>query len=195
MNDFALETFVRELANQGRATNIAVQHYNEALHGPASVGALEVSDRAFAAAQAILTSAALVSKMLWMSAPKPNPSEEDERQAAQSKERCKTLRRELGIKSIPVLESRRVRNSFEHFDAHLDTFFGDSPNTTVADRNIGPKDMIVIAGAPPRYLRHLDPERHEVSVLSETVSLLEVVQAVEEVAGKANAWLSARGRR
>ena len=137
----------------------------------------------------------MVSKLLWPTPADQNIdctllSDEDEQARQRTLARGKRLRTELKIKGIPILESRKVRNAFEHFDERLDRYLLDQGSRFIGDRNIGPKGPIVqIGGKLPPLLRHIDPHAGTVSVLDEEVDYRELSRAIADVSARASEWL------
>lgn len=192
MFNWKINACLEEIRHQGRATEIAWEHYESALEDLESrtKESARAIDECFMAVQSILTSAALVSKLLWMSNPTPQTSSDPEPDplVGIARERCKAVRKTLHIKSIPVLESRRVRNSIEHFDSRLDEFFEGIEAGVFVDRNIGPvSHAVVVNGKPPRFLRHIDPTTNTMIVLDESVDFGAVAKEVIRLAAAASA--------
>jgi len=192
--EWATSVYIKELANQAEAAQIAAEDLNAAL-----ALALAGIPRAFAAIQGLLAAGAMISKLLW---PKPSSlnedgsqlSPEDANRRAATLERGRRLRRELKIKGIPILENRKVRNAFEHFDDRLDRYFHEG-ETNVVDRVIGPRrTTVVINDKPARYLRAIDPETGTVSVMEDEVGMQELFDATADVGRRATDWLSQHRR-
>ena len=103
--------------------------------------------RIFLAVQGVLTSAALISKLLWMSQPQRRegctcpPEEADEARFAQAKRRCRALRKALGIANEMPELNRRVRNSLEHYDDRMDRWLAADDGTIYAT-GVGPPDSV-----------------------------------------------------
>ena len=188
-DDWALQAYMRELVEQGEAADLAAAEFNAAMNSAQPVV------RAYAAIQSILAAGAMVSKLLWPTPADQNIdctplSDEDEHARQRTLARGKRLRTELKIKSIPILESRQVRNAFEHFDERLDRYLLDQGSRFIGDRNIGPKGQIVqIGGKLPPFLRHIDPQAGTVSVLDEEVDYRELSRAIADVSARASEWL------
>jgi hypothetical protein len=118
--------------------------------------------------QALLVSAANLSKLFW-GAPL-NPSET----AAVEAERA-PLRRSLRVTKRSPLRSRRVRNAFEHVDAKLASHTGP-----LVSRNVGPSRIWRLPGVK-RY-GHFDPETGLVTFWSESVNIRRITAEVERIA-------------
>lgn len=194
MDQRVMDIFMRELDNQGDAVKVAWEQYRDAITALQEERPQNVRQnvaRVFLAVQAILASGALVSKLLWMSQPQrpqgctcpPDPAAVERNDRA--KERCKALRNALNIKG-GILQSRKVRNSFEHFDDYLDSYFAHDPGRMVADRFIASLDPLQ---GSVLFMRHLDPDSNIISILGESVPLAEIRDAVTDVADRAAQWL------
>lgn len=190
IDDWTIQTYLRELVNQAESAAIAVKDFNAALNS-----GVDGISRAFAAVQSLLGAAALISKLLWPqpSSRKPDGTsltDEDEERRTYAIARGRQLKELTEIKGIPILENRKVRNALEHFDERLDEYFRTG-HSLVADRNIGPKDrMIVVDGSPAVHLRLIDNERLTASVLNDEVSLQELSDAVQRVGTSATAAIA-----
>ncbi len=57
------------------------------------------------------------------------------------------LRQSLEVDDTSPLKDVDMRNNFEHYDERLDRWWSDSPRHNIADRFVGPPDMI--AGLEP----------------------------------------------
>lgn len=189
VDDWTKSYYMRELINQAEAATLACEDLNAALNARGEV------PRAFASVQSLLAAGAMISKMLW-----PQPSKIDgngkaldaagEERRQRTILRGKALRDALGIKGIPILESRKVRNAIEHFDDRLDRHF-EAGHRFVVDRNIGPRDqMIVIDGQVPLPLRLIDNSAMTVSVLDDEVPMQKLFDAISEVSRGATEWLN-----
>ena len=195
MDDWTTAVYVRELVHQAEAAQLAAHEFNASLKSPGGNG----TARAFAAVQSLLAAAAMVSKMLW---PKPSNFRFDgsplkEAEVVQCKttvDRGRTLRTALGIKGSPLLESRKVRNALEHFDDRLDRYF-EAGHRMVVDRNIGPKNRLVVIGDKPAlHLRLIDTEAGTVSVLEDEVPIQGLFDAIADVSNRAQGWLTEHGQ-
>jgi hypothetical protein len=141
LDPFIRDYFVREVLRQAQ-------------FGLDAWGALQASIKRsaidhveiWASVQALLVAAGIASRLLWPTAPK-------------SQARGRALRQMLAVADDSPLVSRRIRDSFEHFDERLETWADEirrGPQPTVmGDSNVGP--LASIEGADPRhFLRHLD---------------------------------------
>jgi hypothetical protein len=181
LSDWAAETYLREILDQVESAQLAIAGFNFHLgqHDP------RTTSQVFAAAQSLLGAAAQISKLIWPRPPAPRRNDPEhaskERLRAFTLSRGNRLRELLSIDALPVLEGRTVRNAIEHFDERLDEYF-IAGHTNVFDRNIGPKERLVIVdGEVPLHLRLIDNERLTVAVLDAEVSLQEVADAIGRV--------------
>jgi hypothetical protein len=193
LDEWALSHYMRDLVVQGEAVQLAAVELSNAMQQ--LMGGVP---EAFAAIQSLLAAGAMTSKLLWPTPPNTNIdrtplSAADEAARQRTLARGKRLRAELSIKAIPILESRKVRNAFEHFDERLDHFLLDEGNRLVIDRNIGPRGrMVRIGGEIPPHLRLIDPQARTVSVLDDELDYQELFDAIADVSARATAWLSER---
>lgn len=184
-----------ELENLGNSMEIASQQYNEAIRlidEPGEANHVEIISRILFAGQSILTVAALVSKVLIPPPKRPNGCKceltpEQEQSYQLIKHRCKTLRKALGIKGElpPEINSRSVRNQFEHFDTRLDDHYAKYSHGEYKQRVVATADAFPIELA----MRHVDYKAHTISVFGETVSLQAVRNAVCDIGGRAQRWV------
>src|SRR5438105_9655592 len=110
-NEFEMKVYVGEVLNQVEAATLAIGDFNAATGSRGSVA------RAFAAVQALLGAAAMLSKLLW-----PNPAsltvegkpldEDQEKDRRRTIARGRALRIALGMKGPSALDNRTVRNGF-----------------------------------------------------------------------------------
>lgn len=180
MNNRHLALCLRELVHQKELATVAASHLNDAI---AATGedARAMNVRLLGAAQGILTAAAQISKLLYADTLR---DWSDER-VKFALDRAKAVR--AVVQPGEILQRRSVRNSVEHYDARLDDALFAEPGALIVDANVSPKRMIVAPGAI--WLRNLDPESLTYSALDAEVSLRDLYRAIEEVAGRAQAWL------
>lgn len=123
--------------------------------------------RVFAALQAFLTAAANISKLLW-----PEP-----RDARNFPDRRPQLWQSFNISLPSPLESRDLRNHFEHFDQRLDEFFHANPGGSMFDMNLLSVD--VMASVPPGAMyRNFDPDTMCVWFGGQVFTLRPVIRAI-----------------
>jgi hypothetical protein len=199
MHELEVQVFMYELQAQWRAIHFSATQLAEAQNAPA----IDRDDLLFLAAQSMLTAGALVSKMLIPSQgirrPKgctcPANAEEQEQQN-RMKQRCKELREALGYKKggLPeILQQRKVRNGFEHYDSRLDDFLANS-SLLIVDRFVGPVDKLIKRDGKTIAVarRRLDPDSRTANILDDSISLEELYDAVADVCERAKKWFDGR---
>jgi len=155
-----LELFRREVERQRRFALIAANNMVEALEERAQ-------DRFWYSIQAFLVAVANVSKLLW------GRNEE-------MAERRVDLRQSLSVNDNSVLQSRTMRNSFEHFNERLERWVEESGPGMVVDSNVMPRGAIAGLDAE-NYLRNFDPNSWTLIFRDETFELRPLIQAVNQV--------------
>lgn len=200
LGDDVLRIFILELVNQANAAKLSAEDYNAARDRVSSSFDPDDQARCFLGVQGMLTAAALMSKILHASPAKPKwcsctlPDEKQE-QHTRAVARCAAVRAAIGVTT--ELQSRKVRNSFEHFDDRLDSFVSEGAGN-FADRFLGSRDLFVVEdGEPFRYLRQIDPTTPAliVSVLDDELSLQELMNTIVSVGNRAFQWLEAERER
>lgn len=122
MDVFLEEVYLRELRTQCGYAIASVDRMNEVLGDPGEF---------FREAGDFLQHSSAVSRMLW-------PPSKKKRAIA----RGRVLREGLGVPGSHVLQSRTLRDHFEHFDERLDDWAKNSPNRNLIDNMIGPRSAI-----------------------------------------------------
>jgi hypothetical protein len=120
--------------------------------------------------QGILVSAANASKLLWGS-------------RVRVREERRTLRHSVEVTDNSPLNSRRLRNDFEHFDERIEEWFATSKNHNYFGRSIG-RNAIFVEGAPPTdAFGNFDPPTATVTFWERSASLKEVVEEAQRILG------------
>lgn len=172
MEDHLLSIFQAELGTQCKFVIMGAQQVNAALKQQ-SPG----TDGVWFGLQSILISASNASKLLWGAG-------RTDKEAQALHEARRPLRESVGVDDSSPLNSRRVRNSFEHFDERIDDWFKASENHNYVGRNIGPPNMIVIDGAPPDdHFGHFDPSTSVVTFWDRSAELNPIVGEAEKILG------------
>ncbi|WGY01809.1 hypothetical protein QI633_25150 [Nocardioides sp. QY071] len=173
------DLFVDEIRQQCRYASFAAADLNAAWEISDSV---ERDERLFFAAQSLLSAAAMVSKLLWPVA----------RSGARGRARGEKLRTTLQITASPLVQSRSVRDSFEHFDERMDAVLAKSHQHPYVDQIVGPTDMLrfEVDTAVPNFLRRLDTDKGTVSVLNATVRINDLVDELLEIKRACDKWLN-----
>jgi len=167
MKSHLLGLLERELARQCTSARIALYDLRIASRRGES-------DRVWYAAQGLLVAVGNISKILWPSNP-------------ESRGRRISLRSKLHLDETSPLNSRELRNHFEHFDERIEQW----ASTTVTGRfmeMIGPRRLLANYD-PGDLVRHLDPDDLIFTVRGRTYDLKPVLAAVRDLHKKV------RGRR
>jgi hypothetical protein len=171
--------FQREVANQTRFALTAAEEIERRVaeiqtSDPTAGGYGERIEDIFGLLQSFLGAAANVSKLLWGV-------------SAEATERREELRESLGVPEDSPLESRYLRDQFEHFDERLEEWARDAEknNLNVVDMNLGPAESMVRGAHPSALLRNFDPEANVVTFRGETFELTPLIRALQEIRSRA----------
>lgn len=163
MDDFLLRVFRLEIKTQCEMAALASKDLDEGLRSAAET-------RIWYGLQGILTAAAIISKLLWGS-----------KTAADLTTR-KRLRDSLSITDDSPLNSRHVRNAFEHVDERLHDHFWDSDRTYYIGRNVGDPDEIMVAeGDTSQRFGQFDPASGIVTFWDRSASVPDLLDAIQEI--------------
>lgn len=169
MDAFVQRIFESEIADQCRFAIVSALNLN------GSLSSLEMPAESLTWywIQNCLGSAGNISKLLW--------GKDDQATRADRL----SLRGALGISETATMhiQSRTLRNDFEHFDERLITRFADSnvPKNFVG-RNIGPPNMISIGGmTSDDWFQHFDPAAGVVSFWDRKVDLKAVMAEIQQI--------------
>ena len=160
METMILRIFQGEVERQCRFALIAVEDLNQAL-------STDDRDRIWYSIQAFLVAAGNVSKLLWPTRPL-------------LPERGAELRESLSVSDESLLEPRKFRNHFEHFDERLEEWATSSERRNFADSSIGPPGMIV-GLEPGDFLRNFDTTNFAVTFRGDVYHLQPVTEAIREL--------------
>lgn len=185
MRERDIARYLGEIVHQGHFAMIAAESLNTAIRRDAVPARSSPSDSAryLAAAQALLTAAAQISKIVDVDAPRRGSAAVKRF----GKERAAILC--AIIDPSPLLLSRDVRNSVEHFDERLDEALCEEPTISLVDANVSIEGGIVFEGATS--LRHLNLTTLEYSALDDAVRLQDLFDAVMRASERATAWIAA----
>ncbi len=204
MENWQLAMFIREVGNQADTFDIAGKDFNTAYGslGSSNPDADEQWTRLFMALQAMVGAAAMISKLLWPNSSmldfKGDPLDEEGLRMREIRiARGGALRNALDVKAIPILQSRKVRNAFEHFDEELDAFFDSPSRFWTLDHNIGPIDQAVVVSEDgdvvSKTLRLFDPESGNAHVAGKNVNVQDLANAVSALNHKSRVgWQTLR---
>jgi hypothetical protein len=117
--------------------------------------------------QNFVVSTANVSKLLWG-------------QGGKIANKRKPLRDSIEVENSSPLRPTTMRNHFEHIDDRLDRWWSESTNHNIANRNVGPSNMI--AGLKDIELfRTYDPSTDSVRFWGDAYNLKEIVEEVNRI--------------
>lgn len=130
-------------------------------------------DRTWYSLKALLRSMANISKILW-----PGPDYEA---------RGEQLRSRLSVSDDSPLKSRRMRDRFEHADEYSDDSLKKHPGYQRGGINWGYRTMLPLSN----QLGFLDCPSMTVVFLDETLDILSIIRAVEELSAKVDCDIEA----
>lgn len=177
LDPFIRDFFVREVLRQAQ---FGMDAWG-ALHSSLKQSAIDHVE-IWANVQAFLVAAGIASRLLWPTAQK-------------SQARGAALRQMLDVAEDSPLVSRRIRDSFEHFDERLEAWAdeirrGPQP-AMIGDSNVGP--LASIEGADPQhFLRHLDHTTWTLYFRGERYELTPVARELLRLVGAADNALTGR---
>lgn len=172
-----VDIYLLEILRQVDMARAGVQMLNEGLKDAADTGT-----RVLGGAQALLTAAAQISKLL-------DPP--GDRRWTKERRHYANRRGEALMQIIhpdPILMNRAVRNSVEHMDTRLDDFIIDHPDGTIMQMSIGPGNMIDIDG-PAAYMRYLHTDRLVFAAMDDEIDLQRLWNAILRVEERAKTAL------
>jgi hypothetical protein len=143
-------------------------------------------DRIFFYVEAFHINAASVLKLLWI----PAKDRKKNRNATRA-QRCDHLWRELSIRGRYVIENPDFRNDVEHFDERTNRLVALARNY-FADMVVEPDTFGAPGHAPDQSFRAIDENTMEYTFYKRPFDLETAATELQEIGGKAKAWLSAR---
>ena len=171
LSEQALMDFQSEVASQGR---MALLSFEEMLLALAHPGHKKIDMLKFwKAVQSILVFSGNVSKLFWPPDPK-------------YKARATELRASLGIENDNVLNDRKLRNCFEHFDEHLEEWLRQNEGRGLVDHCIANRKVLVSI-KPEIYRRLFEPDTYSVIFMGEQFPLRPIEAALWEIVKRAEA--------
>jgi hypothetical protein len=84
--------------------------------------------------------------------------------------------------------NRRVRNSLEHYDDRMDRWLA-ADDATIYATGVGPPDSV--GDGTQGFMRGFDPPTMTAPVRGDSISLPELMGAVEDLSSRAKQWLQA----
>jgi hypothetical protein len=150
-DEYLMVGFMFNIVIEDEVTELAKEQYLAAKSGSGN------HRQGLMAAQLMLTSSSLVSKALWNPPADKYASPEDHRRAVEYRAR---MRKALQIKGArwQTLESRAVRNMFEHIDIELEKYAAENPPLPYKSNLIGQYEM---------RFRMFDPKHQMFAIIGE----------------------------
>jgi hypothetical protein len=148
-------------------------------NGPTADQSVNHRQEIFRTIHSFLNLSRNLSKLLWPGRPGPGPNDKKRKERMAS--RGLSLRKILDLPDQGhVLGSRNLRNYLEHFDEQLDAWAADKSGWgLVALDNLGPFGMIKAEGI--KYIRCFNTMTYDLLFLDESVNLLELIGALENI--------------
>lgn len=173
MDDHLLAIFQGELETQCQFVMMGAVHVNANLERRDSTGV-------WFGLQAVLISASNASKLLWGA----GRNKEEARRLHEARRR---LRESVNVDDSSPLNNRRVRNSFEHFDERIDSWFTESKHRNYIGRTIGDAGGNTFVFSDPTAAEehvlfgHFDPSTTIVSFWDRSTALQPIVAEIEQI--------------
>ncbi len=165
----ALMDFQSEVASQGR---MALLSFEEMLLALAHPGEQKINMLKFwKAIQCILVFSGNVSKLFW-------PPD------AKYRARGVELRASLGVEDDNVLNDRKLRNCFEHFDEYLQKWLVAHEGKGVVDHCIASRKVLTSI-KPEIYRRLFEPDTYSVTFMGEQFPLRPIEEALWKIVKRA----------
>ena len=187
MNRLVLRVFQREVQRQCRFAMIASEEMENALRlsETSEIAESIIHDEYFwYSLQAFLIAVGNVSKLLW-----PSPPRSGKQQIIP--DRGERLRESLDVPEDSCLQSRRLRNHFEHFDERLEGWANPKKLAhSMIDSNFVYSDLLdegKLNSVFHNVFRNYDPERNIAIFQGERYELRPMFNEVEKLWQKASA--------
>jgi hypothetical protein len=169
MDQHLEQMFLIEIDYQCRLAILAYEDLLKAVPGD--------TVRCWSSIQSILISTGNISKILWP----PKPLDRDPALEAEYKRRGKILCKKLSVDDTSVLNSRGLRNHFEHVDARLHEWAKKSRHRNLSYRNIIPLGHINVGTDPRDYMYNLDPETLMVTFWSNNFDIHTIIRTIRQL--------------
>ncbi|HLQ27268.1 MAG TPA: hypothetical protein VK138_15495 [Acidiferrobacterales bacterium] len=179
MDESIESVYLRELIRQCEYAIGAVQKANEALSN-------QNPSEFFREAGDFLQHSSAVSRMLWP------PGGINRQKKKKARQRGDHLRAQLSVQEGHVLQNRKLRDHFEHFDERLDEWAEASPNKIIVDNMVGPRKAIAgDAIKDEDIMRMYDPTNKEIVFRGEKFNVQTLVDGINDIQAKGVARLGA----
>jgi len=177
MDEFIESVYLRELIQQCQCAIGAVEKMNECLSN-------RNPGEFFREAGDFLQHSSAVSRILWP------PGSRNRLKKKRAKQRGTHLREKLAVPEKHALQTRNLRDHFEHFDERLDEWAESTPYKNIVDNMIGPRNAI--AGNVIKdedIMRMYDPANKEIVFRGEKFNVQTLVDGVRDIQSKVTARL------
>lgn len=179
MDEHLLRLYLGQVKEECEAAKKAINDLNAALQSKGNVSP-------FPPAQALVHHAAAVSRIFWP------PGGKDKQVSQRSHSRGEALRKAIGLTTPHPVQSRTLRDHFEHFDERLDQWAEASRNRNIIKRLIGPRDAIGGDGiSDGDIIHHYDPASHIYAFRGEKFDVQALATGLEDIVSKMKEKLGA----
>ncbi len=178
MDEDIEKVYLRELIQQCQYAIDAVDQMNECLKN-------KNPGEFFREAGDFLQHSSAVSRILWP------PGNTNRTKKKRAKQRGAHLKAKLAIADGHTLQTRGLRDHFEHFDERLDEWAETSVHKNIADNMIGPRNALGNIFKDDEIMRMYDPAKKEIVFRGEAFNVQTLVDGVKDVQTKANSRLQA----
>lgn len=169
MDDFLQEVYLGQVAAECEHCFRAIGELNDIL-------AKKKEGDLFVPVRALIHHAAAVSRIFWP------PGGKDKLARQRSQRRGDALRRALNIKSPHPVQSRSLRDHFEHFDERLDEWAEKSKNRNIVDRLVGPCSAIGgDAISDTDIINHYDPATNTYYFRGESFNIQTLATGMDDI--------------
>lgn len=183
MDDFLQRIYLEQAKHECEACFAAVQAFNSALAGAQD-------QDPFLHVSALIHHAAAVSRIFWP------PSARDKHAHKRAQRRGEFLRSSLMIPSSHTIQSRTLRDHFEHFDERLDDWAERSKNRNIVRKLLGPRTAIGgDAIQDEDIIDHYDPATKIYAFRGEKFDVQAIASGVEDLYARISSQLSELERR
>jgi hypothetical protein len=176
MDEFIEKVYLQELIQQCQYAIDAVDQMNECLKN-------KNPGEFFREAGDFLQHSSAVSRILWP------PGNTNRIKKKRAKHRGTYLKATLTIADGHTLQTRSLRDHFEHFDERLDEWAETSIHKNIVDNMISPRSAIGNVVKDDEIMRMYDPAKKEIVFRGETFNVQALVDGVKDVQAKAKTRL------
>lgn len=177
MDEHLLRLYLGQVKEECEAAFKAINDLNGALQSQGNVSP-------FPPAQALVHHAAAVSRIFWP------PGCKDKHARQRAARRGEALRKAIGLATPHPVQSRTLRDHFEHFDERLDEWAEASRNRNIVNRLVGARNAIGGDGiADGDIIHHYDPALNIYAFRGEKFDVQALATGLEDIVSKMKAKL------